>query len=82
MLLMQLLASVFAGVYTELLLKGAAGPGVTTNLQNAYMYAHSVLWNSAFLLAQGRLWDALSPSNLAAITSPTVLAIMGASPND
>ena len=48
----QLLASVFAGVYTEVLLKGSVGPGVTTNLQNVYMYAHSIVWNSAFLLAQ------------------------------
>ena len=76
MLLMQLLASVFAGVYTELLLKGAAGPGVTTNLQNAYMYAHSVLWNSAFLLVQGRLGEAISAYNLAVVFSPTLLTIM------
>ena len=75
-LLTQLLASVFAGVYTELLLKGPAGPGVTTNLQNAYMYAHSVLWNSAFLLVQGRLGEAISAHNLAVVFSPTLLTIM------
>lgn len=57
LLLAQLLASVFAGVYTELLLKGGGevAHGVTTNLQNAYMYLHSMVWNGAFLLAQGRL---------------------------
>jgi len=56
-LLAQLLASVFASVYTELLLKGGGevAHGVTTNLQNAYMYLHSMVWNGAFLLAQGRL---------------------------
>ena len=92
LLLTQLLASVFAGVYTELLLKGgpparlpvhgdrAKAGGVTTNLQNAYMYAHSILWNSAILLWQGRLGGAGSSSNLTAIFSPTVLAIMGEPP--
>jgi drug/metabolite transporter (DMT)-like permease len=74
-----LLASVFAGVYTELLLKGGDGGlarGVTTNLQNAYMYLHSIVWNGAFLMAQGRLSEAVAHENLAAICTPTILAIM------
>ena len=79
LLLAQLLASVFAGVYTELLLKGGDGGlarGVTTNLQNAYMYLHSIVWNGAFLMAQGRLSEAVAHENLAAICTPTILAIM------
>ena len=77
MLLAQMLAAVFAGVYTEVLLKGGeVACGVTTNLQNAYMYLHSILWNAVFLLAQGKLSEAVSPRNLAAVFSPTVVAIM------
>ena len=55
---------------------GGGGGGITTNLQNAYMYFNSVLWNAAVLLAQGRLGEALSAANLAAVLSPTVLAII------
>jgi UDP-sugar transporter A1/2/3 len=85
LLLAQLSASVFAGVYTELLLKGVAGivpvgssktGGVTTNLQNAFLYTHSIGWNALFLVAQGRLGEALSLRNLSVVSSPTVLAIM------
>lgn len=44
LLLIQLLSSVFAGVYTETLLKGVElAHGVTTNLQNVYMVRCSVL---------------------------------------
>ena len=83
LLLCQMLASVFAGVYNEVLLKGdgavapPGGGGVTTNLQNAYMYFQSVAWNGVFLLAQGRLGEALAADNMAAVFSPTVLAIIG-----
>lgn len=78
LLLVQMLSSVFAGVYNEALLKGAGGErrGVTTNLQNAYMYFSSIVWNAAFLLAQGRLGEAVSPSNLSAVFTPTVLCIV------
>ena len=49
----QMLCSVFAGVYNERLLKGdGAETRVGTNLQNAYMYLNSVLWNAVVLLAQ------------------------------
>jgi len=77
LLLVQLLASVFAGVYTELLLKGGEiAHGVTTNLQNVYMYFNSIVWNGLFLMAQGRLSEAVAPTNVAAVLTPTVLAIM------
>jgi len=77
LLLAQMSASVFAGVYTEVLLKGGElAFGVTTNLQNVYMYFHSILWNAAFLLVQGRLEEAIAPANLATVFSPNILAIM------
>jgi len=82
LLLAQMLASVCAGVYNEILLKaenvGAEGAGilVTTNLQNGYMYFNSVVWNVAVLIAQGRLGEAMSSDNLVAVLSPTILAIV------
>lgn len=73
---LQMLCSVLAGVYNEVLLKSdgarSANIKVTTNLQNAFMYLNSILWNGAFLAADGTLDEALSLSNLAAICSPTV----------
>ena len=83
LLLVQMLASVCAGVYNEVLLKGDAGGGegsglvVTTNLQNGYMYFNSAVWNLAVLMAQGRLGEALSGPNLAVLASPTILTIVG-----
>ena len=74
----QMLSSVLAGVYNEVLLKsdGARSPTVkvTTNLQNAFMYLNSILWNAVFLAAKGDLGKAVSPDNLTAICSPTVRA--------
>jgi len=77
----QMLCSVLAGVYNEVLLKSDAGARsanikVTTNLQNAFMYFNSILCNAAFLATKGTLEDSLSPSNWAAISSPTVLCII------
>ena len=40
-------------------------------------YLHSIVWNILFLLAQGRLHEVLSPVNLKAVFSPTILGIMG-----
>lgn len=76
LLLGQVLCSVFAGVYTEALLKGAKDKRVTTNLQNAFMYFQSMLANIIVLLVQGTLADAVSMSNAAAIFTPSVLCII------
>jgi len=80
-LLGQMICSVLAGVYNEVLLKsdGAkpSGVKVTTNLQNAFMYLNSILWNGAFLAAKGTLDEALSPSNWNAICTPIVLSVIG-----
>ena len=76
----QMLASVLAGVYNELLLKGgnerAGGLKVTTNLQNGFMYLQSVLWNASILAYQGKLGEAFAQENLRAVCSPSVLAII------
>uniref|UniRef100_A0A6S9UKE5 Uncharacterized protein n=1 Tax=Chrysotila carterae TaxID=13221 RepID=A0A6S9UKE5_CHRCT len=78
LLLAQMLCSVFAGVYNEMLLKGTGSGAVpvSTNLQNAYMYLNSVLWNGLFLLQQGKLNEALAPQNLSTVFTPSILAIM------
>ena len=81
LLLAQMLSSVCAGVYNEVLLKGDATNGdgtmvVSTNLQNGYMYLNSAVWNVAVLAYQGRLAEAASAPNLAAVCSPIVLSIV------
>eukprot|EP00933_Yihiella_yeosuensis_P082957 TRINITY_DN97004_c0_g1_i1.p1 TRINITY_DN97004_c0_g1~~TRINITY_DN97004_c0_g1_i1.p1 ORF type:complete len:354 (-),score=50.93 TRINITY_DN97004_c0_g1_i1:211-1272(-) len=78
LLLFQLSCSVFAGVYNEALLKDDGGPdtGVTTNVQNMFMYIQSVFWNAIFLMIDGKLGEAISPSNMSAVFSIRVLAIM------
>eukprot|EP00440_Ansanella_granifera_P001343 gb/GFBE01001446.1/.p1 GENE.gb/GFBE01001446.1/~~gb/GFBE01001446.1/.p1 ORF type:complete len:327 (+),score=59.05 gb/GFBE01001446.1/:1-981(+) len=78
LLLIQMSCSVFAGVYNEALLKGTGAEqrGVTTNLQNAFMYLQSVLVNVCFLFWEGRLGEAISASNVAAVLSFRVLTII------
>ena len=78
LLLTQMSASVFAGVYNELLLKGGApGPSVPTNLQNAYMYADSIACNILLLLWQGKFGEAVASSNVAVILAPHLLLVVG-----
>jgi len=77
LLLVQMCCSIVAGVYNEVLLKGGGDAAlVSTNLQNAYMYASSVAWNAVFLLLRGTLHEALAPENLRTIFSPTLLSVM------
>lgn len=76
LLFMQMCCSVGAGLYNEVLLKDEVAPEVTTNLQNAYMYFHSVLLNIILLIFNGTFWEAASPSNMATVFSPTLLAII------
>lgn len=78
LLLVQMLCSVLAGVYNEVLLKGSdsAKRGVTTNLQNAFMYIQSIVVNFVVLIWEGKASEAISPQNLEAIASLKVLAII------
>eukprot|EP00435_Cladocopium_sp_Y103_P006063 s2872_g1.t4 len=78
LLFVQMLCSVLAGVYNEVLLKGSdsAKRGVTTNLQNAFMYIQSIVVNFVVLIWEGKASEAISPQNLEAIASLKVLAII------
>ena len=77
LLAFQMVCSVFAGVYNEKLLKGdGKSVRVGTNLQNAYMYLNSIVWNLAFLVLNGKLDEAVQLSNLSVVCSPTVLGIV------
>jgi len=76
-LLVQMLCSVSAGVYNEVLIKGEADPHVTTNLQNAFMYFQSIVCNLGALSVQGQFAEATSLDNLSAVLNPRVLAIVG-----
>jgi len=78
LLFVQMLCSVLAGVYNEVLLKGSdsAKRGVTTNLQNAFMYIQSIVVNFVVLIWEGKGSEAISPQNLEAIASLKVLAII------
>jgi len=49
---------------------------VPTHLQNAYMYAASVLCNLLVLLFEGRLGEAVARDNLSALCTPTLLAVV------
>lgn len=75
-LIVQMLCSVLAGVYTEVLLKGELDARVTTNLQNAMMYFQSMLFNIGYIFVNGKLGVALSLENAAGIFTPNVLAII------
>eukprot|EP00438_Fugacium_kawagutii_P004061 Skav200552 [mRNA] locus=scaffold2256:25017:27325:+ [translate_table: standard] len=74
LLFVQMLCSVLAGV----LLKGSesAKRGVTTNLQNAFMYMQSIVVNFVVLLWEGQASEAISSQNLQAIASLKVLSII------
>lgn len=83
LLLVQMLCSVLAGLYNEMLLKGGGGAGptrpsytVSTHLQNAYMYFNSILVNVLMLQWSGGLREALRAEHLAVILSPPILAIV------
>jgi len=75
-LLGQMCCSVFAGVYTEALLKGDVDASVTTNLQNCFMYFQSIICNVGFLQVQGTLGEAVSFDNASAVFTPAVLSII------
>eukprot|EP00756_Hemistasia_phaeocysticola_P030415 Hpha_TRINITY_DN16287_c2_g14::TRINITY_DN16287_c2_g14_i2::g.11734::m.11734 len=78
---MQIACGVFSSVFNELLLKEKGSVGV--NLQNMYMYTHSILCNLLWLAfcpketgwCSGDLWQALQIEELQKLLSPRVLPI-------
>ena len=68
-------ASVFAGVYNEFLIKERGG-NIDIMLQNVFLYIHSIFWNVLVLLFKGDLVGAFSPSALSSIWQPLVLAVI------
>ncbi|CAE7202344.1 senju [Symbiodinium natans] len=79
LLIVQMLCSVLAGVYNEVLLKASdsANSTVPTNLQNAFMYFQSIVVNGIVLVWEGQVAESISADNVAAILTPRVLLIIG-----
>lgn len=83
LILVQVFASCFAGVYNEYLLK-EKNNNLDIMIQNAFMYTDSIVCNVLLLqfyapsdkLATGGVIEALSPSSLAAVFQWKVLLIM------
>lgn len=68
-------ASVFAGVYNEFLIKERGG-NIDIMIQNVFLYVHSIVWNVLVLLVKGDLASAFTPSALSSICQPLVLAVI------
>ncbi len=87
LLLVQILCSCFAGVYTELLLKGKEEDGrggakkraaaAPLMVQNIFMYLDSIVVNLAVMAAQGSLSTVLTSDNLSQLLQqPLAVAIL------
>jgi len=73
--LIQVLCSVFAGVYNEYLIK-KEGAEIHIMIQNVFMYLDSILCNIILLGVKGDLASAFSSSSLASINQTLVLALI------
>eukprot|EP01060_Flectonema_neradi_P013679 TRINITY_DN20423_c0_g1_i1.p1 TRINITY_DN20423_c0_g1~~TRINITY_DN20423_c0_g1_i1.p1 ORF type:complete len:302 (+),score=34.48 TRINITY_DN20423_c0_g1_i1:82-987(+) len=76
----QIACGVFASVFNELLLKEKGSAGV--NLQNTFMYTHSIICNVTWLLlcpsktwCKGDLFEAMQPEQLTNMFHPWILPI-------
>jgi len=75
LILIQVLCSVFAGVYNEYIIKGS-GRDVDIMVQNVFMYLDSILCNILLLGAKGEILTALTPSSLASVAQTLVLILI------
>ncbi|XP_043228826.1 UDP-galactose transporter senju-like isoform X2 [Amphibalanus amphitrite] len=75
LILVQVFCSCTAGVYNEYLLKQGAA-GVDVMLQNAFMYADSIVFAVLTLAVRGELSAALTASALRSVARPAVLMIV------
>ena len=82
LVLLQVLCSSLAGVYTERLLKGEAldkacsGATPAVSLQNAALYVWTIACNTGWMWYNGTIGDATRPSNLRVLASPMVLTVI------
>ena len=74
-ILVQVLCSVFAGVYNEFLIKGK-GAEVHIMVQNVFMYLDSILCNVVLLGGQGEITTAFTPAALQSISTPLVVILI------
>ena len=74
-ILIQVLCSVFAGVYNEFLIKGK-GADVDIMIQNVFMYLDSLLCNIVLLGVKGDLATAFTAPALASLANPLVLVLI------
>jgi len=74
-ILIQVLCSVFAGVYNEYIIKGA-GADIHIMIQNVFMYLDSIICNVLLLSAKGDLFTAFTLSSLESINKPLVLLLI------
>ena len=71
----QVLCSVFAGVYNEFLIKGK-GADIDIMIQNVFMYLDSIVCNLLLLGGKGNLSDAFTTEALSSLMSPLVLLLI------
>jgi len=74
-IIVQVLCSVFAGVYNEFLIKGK-GADIDIMIQNVFMYLDSILCNVLLLGGKGDLSSAFTDTALASIANPLVICII------
>jgi len=73
LILIQVLSSCFAGVYTEYILKKQPGDVM---IQNVYLYGNSVICNLVLIMCKGQLGDFLSAEGWAPLGSFKVCYII------
>jgi len=74
-ILIQVLCSVFAGVYNEYIIKGA-GADIHIMVQNVFMYLDSIVCNIALLSVKGDISSAFTLPALDSIRQPLVLLLI------
>jgi len=75
LILIQVLCSVFAGVYNEYIIKGE-GSEVDIMIQNVFMYLDSILVNLGILLLKGEIMSAFTPSSLSSVLQSLVIVLV------
>ena len=75
LIVLQVLCSVFAGVYNEYIIKGDASD-VDIMIQNVFMYLDSMLCNLLLLGAKNEIRTALTSASLASVTGSSLVILL------